>query len=347
MNRPDVSVIVPVYNVERYFGKCMEHLMNQTLKTIEIILVDDGSTDNCPALCDEYVKLDDRIRVIHKENGGLGFARNSGLDVARGEYVAFLDSDDYVSEEMYEKLLMLARTRGLDTILCGFNKVDENGFVTPIIEADTFQCFRGEEIKDLLLSLFGSPPENSKNYKFEMCVWRGLYKRDVIESNGIRFCSERELISEDLVFAFDYYPFVKTVGYIPEPLYYYRTNNNSLTHSFRKDRYKKNEIMYFYILKKMKELGYPPEKELYADRFLLSRIRVAVSQIVLSTETIDKPTLIKEICNEKEVRKLCKRYPYIQLPIKQKLFFLLLRWKNITGISLVVKAKNMKSHKKE
>ena len=96
MTHPKVSVIVPIYNVEKYLDECMVSLLNQTLKDIEIILVDDESPDNCPKMCDEYANKDKRVKVVHKKNGGLGFARNSGLDVATGEYVAFIDSDDWI-----------------------------------------------------------------------------------------------------------------------------------------------------------------------------------------------------------------------------------------------------------
>lgn len=96
MKYPKVSIILPIYNVEKYLDRCMESLLNQTLEDIEIIMVDDGSPDNCPQMCDEYAKKDNRVKVVHKKNAGLGFARNSGLDVAKGEYIAFVDSDDYV-----------------------------------------------------------------------------------------------------------------------------------------------------------------------------------------------------------------------------------------------------------
>lgn len=102
---PKVSIIVPVYNVEKYLDRCMQSLLNQTLSDIEIIMVDDGSPDRCPQMCDEYAAKDRRVRVIHKENGGLGLARNTGLDAATGEYVAFVDSDDFTSVEAYENLL--------------------------------------------------------------------------------------------------------------------------------------------------------------------------------------------------------------------------------------------------
>ena len=100
----DVSIIVPVYKVEKYLARCVESLINQTLKNIEIILVDDGSPDNCPALCDKWAEKDERIKVIHKENAGLGFARNSGMEIAEGRFIGFVDSDDYVKNDMFEQI---------------------------------------------------------------------------------------------------------------------------------------------------------------------------------------------------------------------------------------------------
>ena len=101
---PKISVIVPIWNVEKYLDRCIQSILNQTLKDIEIILVDDESPDNCPSMCDDYAKRYSNIKVIHKKNGGLGYARNSGLELATGKYVAFLDSDDWVEKEAYEQL---------------------------------------------------------------------------------------------------------------------------------------------------------------------------------------------------------------------------------------------------
>ena len=113
---PKVSIIVPVYNVELYLDRCIQSLVNQTLKDIEIILVDDGSPDNCPCLCDGYARNDSRIRVIHKQNEGLGYARNSGLEVATGDYVTFCDSDDCVSVNTYEYCYGIAIKENLDIV---------------------------------------------------------------------------------------------------------------------------------------------------------------------------------------------------------------------------------------
>lgn len=123
MKQPKVSIIVPVYNVEKYLDRCMQSLLGQTLKELEIILVDDGSPDNSPALCDNYESASDNlhwpiIKVIHKINEGLGFARNSGLEIATGEYIAFLDSDDFVDVNMYEQLYLKAKAKDIDVVYC-------------------------------------------------------------------------------------------------------------------------------------------------------------------------------------------------------------------------------------
>ena len=109
MTKPDLSIIVPVYNTEKYLERCMDSIVNQTLKNIEIIIVDDGSKEECAVLCDEISKTDSRIKVVHKENGGLGFARNTGLEVANGEYIGFVDSDDYIERVMCETLYNAAK----------------------------------------------------------------------------------------------------------------------------------------------------------------------------------------------------------------------------------------------
>ena len=115
-----LSVIIPVYKVEAYLEKCVNSVRNQTYKNIEIILVDDGSPDNCPEICDRFAKEDDRITVIHKQNGGQGSARNMGLDIAKGSYIAFIDSDDYVDENMYEIMIEALERTNSDMSFCGF-----------------------------------------------------------------------------------------------------------------------------------------------------------------------------------------------------------------------------------
>ena len=125
--KPLLSIIVPVYKVENYLQKCIDSILAQTFTDVELILVDDGSPDNCPALCDAAAAKDARIRVIHQKIGGLSAARNAGLDVARGEWIGFVDSDDYIAPEMYETLYKAVQSTGADLALCDYVKVDETG----------------------------------------------------------------------------------------------------------------------------------------------------------------------------------------------------------------------------
>ena len=135
-NTPLISVIVPVYNVEKYLRKCVDSIVNQTYKNLEIILVDDGSPDNCGKICDEFAEMDNRVMVIHKENGGLSSARNAGLDIATGEYITFVDSDDYIENDTYEKVVVAINKFDSDLIFFREKSVDESG-KTIYINGDT------------------------------------------------------------------------------------------------------------------------------------------------------------------------------------------------------------------
>ena len=182
-----ISIIVPVYRVEEYLPRCLDSLINQTYKNLEIILVDDGSTDNCPAICDSYALKDNRIKVIHKKNGGLSSARNAGLDIATGEWVAFLDSDDWVEPEMYEILYSLANNYNADISSCKsrncypaeYVQTLEN-FSVDIIEFDTDSI-----IKDML---------NQTHIRFE--VWNKLWRKSLI--GDVRFKVGQ--VAEDVYF---------------------------------------------------------------------------------------------------------------------------------------------------
>ena len=166
-----ISVIVPVYCVEQYLEKCVSSIVNQTYKNLEIILVDDGSPDNCPQLCDDWQKKDKRIRVIHKENGGLSDARNAGLRASSGELVMFVDSDDWIAPEMAEKMEFAMRTYHADMVLCQFAKVFPDGREVKWFSAGKDAAVYGQrELLDKLVR-----DEEISNH-----VWRRLYKRKLI-----------------------------------------------------------------------------------------------------------------------------------------------------------------------
>ena len=258
---PKVSIIVPIYNVERYLDRCMQTLLGQTMTDIEIILVDDGSPDRCPQMCDEYAKKDPRVKVVHKQNGGLGYARNSGLDVATGEYVAFVDSDDFTSVEAYETLYKVAKEQDADIVYAGFTMQDSDG-----TESGCFMLnhvWEGKEIISFLKSMiFDTKPDIDTIW---MSVWNGLYKRDLIEQHKIRFFSEREFLSEDILFHLMLVPLCRKIVCIPKTFYHYCYNGTSLTHSSFNVRKIECNIRLFEKLSKIAEDYHLPEikKEIF------------------------------------------------------------------------------------
>ena len=210
-----VSIIIPVYNVEKYLTRCLDSLKRQTLADIEIILVDDASTDSSPAMCDKAAEADPRIKVIHKFNEGAGMARNAGLRIATGEYIGFLDSDDYTEPEMYEALYSAAVKYNADLVMSGVQFVGGTIFSSEggrecktYFESDTI--FETEEdIKNLRLGIAGALPHEADDSRYGMSVWKNLFRRDVIERNELKFLSEREYLSEDALFMMDYAGCVK------------------------------------------------------------------------------------------------------------------------------------------
>ena len=218
-----VSVIVPIYNVEKYLRKCVDSILNQTYKNLEIILVDDGSPDNCGNICDEYALSDSRIRIIHKKNGGLSDARNAGLDIARGNYILFVDSDDYIDETMVEKLYEALEKEKAEMSLCSFVYVNEEG--VPIKEKNNGIPIKTEVLSGIeAIRHLGS--QRGACYTIACCK---LYKAELFKT--IRFPKgkyhEDEFVSHEL------FGQCSRVACIDDGLYYYVQRNDSIMGSSR------------------------------------------------------------------------------------------------------------------
>lgn len=331
LTKVKVSIIVPVYNVEKYLLRCMDSLMNQTLRDIEIILVDDGSPDSCPKMCDNLAIADSRIKVIHKKNGGLGFARNSGLEIANGEFVAFVDSDDYVDLNMYETLYSQAIKHNLDTLFCGFNNVDSKNNIHPVSEVNSLKIFdSSKKIQNFLLDMIGTEPNCQVDRKYQMSVWHAIYSRNSIENNNIRFCSEKEFISEDIIFHIDYLQKANKIGIIPDAMYYYCDNadSSSLTKTFRGDRFERYVILYKEICSRLSYLDINNR----ANRFLIGYTRTLIFHLADYKITLNKKNEILKSISDNDVWELiCSKYDYKKLPFYQKLIFYILQ-KRLTYI---------------
>lgn len=211
-----ISIIVPIYKVEKYVNKCVDSLILQTYSNIEIILVDDGSPDNCGAICDCYQEMDKRIRVIHKCNGGLSDARNAGIGVAKGEYIAFVDSDDYVTEHFIEKLYNAIKQQNADVAICSFKLIDETAKeLKEEIVSDEETIVSGHQLLREVLTPYGG--------KY-VVAWNKLYKRKLFET--LRF--EKGMLYEDEYINFLLFWNCERVVLIPDILYLYLQRGDSI-----------------------------------------------------------------------------------------------------------------------
>lgn len=302
-----ISVIVPVYKVEEWLDECVESIVNQSYKNLEIILVDDGSPDNCPQLCDKWAKKDERIKVIHKENGGLSSARNAALDIMTGDYISFIDSDDYIHKDMYQIMLEdLKRTKS-DIVKCG-RYIDNQKTLTKKIVVDSTKEYKHEQILDCFFY-----------HKDDFCsgVWDKLYKASLFEN--IRFPDG--LNSEDYYIYAVVYNRAKKLYYNNSFLYYYRIREDSICrkkeiteHSF--DKIIVSDKVYNYVAN-----NYPERKD---DAQIFQSIsRFSIYQEVLQ---LDHPKELEEEWkkNLRELRKKVLRNKKIDRMYKIKYWLICL-----------------------
>lgn len=338
---PKVSIIIPIYNVERYIDNCVLSAINQTLQDIEIILVDDESPDGCPQMCDEYAKKDARIKVVHKKNGGLGFARNSGLEVATGEYVTFLDSDDFVDLNTYKHLYSIAKANSLDAIYYKFKRFTQENEVQPGIATTDIKRYKGDDIKELMLDIIASEPMAKVDHKIQCSSCTAMYRMDIIKENNVRFHSERELISEDMIFNLDFLTHTYCVAFNNGEHYHYRVNPTSLTSTIRADRIEKNHTLYTYIKEHLKFWGIDElQGEERNARLFIGNSRSSITHYLHSKANKKKVWLKKE-CKQPIWKKLKKNYKWKELPLYPRLFFILCANRNVSFIRLLCWLKNI------
>lgn len=216
---PKVSILVPCYNVEKYLHQCIDSILAQTLKDIEIICINDGSKDSTLEILRDYAGRDSRISIIDKKNSGYGASMNMGLDKVSGEYVGIVESDDYIEPEMFEKMYNAAKKDDLDIVRCLFNEINELNGVRSLRNDEEWGAFRcGEIFKPLAQkSIFWMQPS----------IWAGIYRRSMIEDNGIRFLETPGASYQDTSFAFKVYACAKKMTVLPYALHNYRINENS------------------------------------------------------------------------------------------------------------------------
>ena len=300
IQKPDISVIVPMYNVEEFLPRCVESIINQTHKNIEIILVDDGSPDKSGEIADEYANKDERISVIHQDNKWLGGARNSGLKVAKGKYVLFVDSDDYIRQDMCELLYNKIEEDGVDAVFFGLTPVNENGVIlsSGLLPLTINKVYRGNEVQETLYPLIIS------THSLNSAVMK-IYRRDFLVNNDLLF-DESVRYAEDYVFCLDLFPRLKSFSYLNEPLYYYVENNSSIMHA--RDAAIINKLITLYEYRER----FLEKNDLITDENKRLSCELLTKMVVVNlpkylgvgnnTTYREKMKLIKDLCNNQTIQ---------------------------------------------
>jgi len=321
-----ISVIVPVYKVENYLDRCIQSIVNQTYKNMEIILVDDGSPDNCPVICDAWAKKDSRIRVIHKENGGLSDARNAGLEIAHGELIGFVDSDDWIDPEMYERLARTLYDDKSDIAACTVEMFWEDETPNRLLTVQEHEILERTEAQLALLY----------ETKLKHPVWYKLYKKSVIE--GIPFEVGKQ--HEDVFWTYQVYGRADRVSIIDHIGYYYLQRESGImgncTYTVKRlDAIEAFERRYEYISEEF------PELKTIAKRSIVAAC-IFHGQMVLKYLPQNEQRKVFEYLNEVNVRYKLKHRDYSDEKITHRVWFFIAgkslktvcRLKNCLGVGL-------------
>lgn len=285
MNQPLISIIIPVYKVERFLPKCLDSIINQTYFNLDIILIDDGSPDNCGKICDEYASNDERITVIHRKNEGVVQARITGFEICKGEYIFFVDADDYISKDAIEILVKNALQYNADLVVASHYIENSNN-----VEIDKRTIHQGlynkEEITDLLKNKFLFDGTLGKS-GFPLYLWGKLYKKDSLFSKlengkGISF-------AEDIITVFATIKEIKSMVVVKEPIYYYVSHDDQITK-------KKPEDLWPEFIKAWKKLKELDKSDLLKNQ-LPERIISRISSTLISISIRNNYNYFKTFIN--------------------------------------------------
>lgn len=324
-----ISVIVPVYNSEKYLKRCINSILNQTYKAIELILVDDGSPDNCGKICDEYAKKDKRVRVIHKTNAGVSAARNSGLEIASGNYATFVDSDDYIEPEMYSNMMEKVHQYNCDVVMCDCIKdfTDHSEIYTHDIRAGFYD-------KEQLVNEYYPHLLMMENVEYPATISNCLilFNRNKLGNLryvvGVRY-SEDLLFGAQLVYNTDSFYYMKEQAY-----YHYYMNPTSATHKFTVDKWNDYKTLHFEINKYFSECeSFDFSHQI--DLCLLFFVYNSVSNI-FSADNLEREKkfeIVKNILGDNEVRRMFSNINILKLPISKKLKIVTIIYKYRIGLS--------------
>lgn len=340
-NNPLLSVVIPVYNVERYLDECILSVLNQSYQNLEVILVDDGSTDSSSMICDRYASEDNRVRVIHKKNQGSGMARNSGLDMVSGELVTFIDSDDCIDVDAYSSLIPQVLNNNLDFIQFDFTFFSDNNPINPQKErlGHVRMVTDKEIMREMSTMLFEQFPLSSEqNLRFEGSVCGGIYRMKVLKQYTLRFFSEREFLSEDYLFMFELLQCVSRIGFSSDSFYNYRFVQGSISKAPRIDRVMKAHSYCLYLKDRMITCGYTEEDTKHLMGYFSGNLIDSFINIChLKSSFSMKRKMISKIISTEYCREVLRVYDARHRLKSWRLFFFLSMKYHFWGVYLLYK----------
>ena len=325
---PKVSIIVPIYNSEKYMSKCIESILNQTLSEIEIILVNDGSTDNSGKIIDNYAKKDNRIKVIHQQNSGPSVARNKGIRIAKGKYIGFVDSDDYIEPTMYEELYNNANNKNIEVAMCSYNEKHLYNETEYVVKAKLEQdkVYDKEGIKHNIISTFSK----NDNYGF-YSLWNKIYLRKWLLKSNLELDVNRDH-GEDWWFNINVFSKLNSFVYIDRELYnYVHSNNNSLMVKYRENQFD----LFLDGRLKMKEIM--PKEYMDYDEFNKRFVYEFSAYIIRTFKEVEdskkRNLLIRNVLNNEEVKESCKNVSGLPIHFKVTSYLIKNNFKSLAFIA--------------
>lgn len=328
MSSSRISVVIPVYNVEKYLDRCVESVVNQTHTDLEIILVEDGSPDGCAQICDTWAERDGRIKVIHKANGGLSAARNTGIEAATGEFICFIDSDDYIDPGTIEDALSLATTTSAEVVMFGMRFVSATGEITgEMLPMPAKTTYRGKEIQEIFVpEMIGKDPRTGKSFQLMLSACSTMFSSELIHRTSWRFVSEKQVISEDIYALLVLFKDVKSVSILSNIYYNYCENTVSVTRSYRADRNMRNRSFYLACLDLCDACGYTEEAKKRCSEPYLGNTFAAMKQIAAhySSYRNAKPEL-QTIITDEVLQQVLAQKKHDHETSKKKIFYWAIR----------------------
>ncbi len=330
--QPQVSVIIPVYNKEQYLRQSVESVMQQTVRELEILLIDDGSTDRSLEICRELAAEDDRIQVIHKENEGPGVTRNLGIRKSRGRFLSFVDADDYIAEDTYEICIRELDRAGADACYFGRNIVSKGQILSHAVRLEHREEYKGEEIRSRFINFFlgNLPGEEYKRNYVTGSVCCSLFRGEFIRENKVFFPSGEIKYSEDSFFNFELCRFAQHILVLPDMLYYNNVNQVSGSRRYRPDRFDIYREIYYRTREYLKYFPEDADAGERVDFSLALYICKCVKAEVLARKEIGIFTAyknIRRICRSEDAQRVVKNVIKPGFASKRNMLLKLVRYK--------------------